>query len=125
MSLYNMIFGVNPLAGVVLKALNLEQDNIPRLRDAYYDCDDDVLVVFTRTGGGNREYYETCIEEDYDGPTNLDLQNHSHYLRDEDDDFDSTYAYFYFSVPDESRELFNEIRKLMLEYRANNPTGEE
>lgn len=114
MSLYNMLFGVNPLTKDVLSALKLDSETIPRFRDAYFDHVENRLVVFTRTGGGNRDYYENSIEEDYEGPTNLDLKNHPNYLTDEDDDFDSTYAYFYFSIPEESKYHFEEIKKIIL-----------
>lgn len=115
MSLYNMLFGHNPLAGVALAALNLTPDNIPRFRDAYYDAEEDLLVVYTRTGGGNREYYDapgSYYGEDKTGPFNSDLEAHPAYLRDEDDDFDSTYAYFYFNVPESFRPIFNTFREL-------------
>lgn len=115
MSLYNMMFGTNPLAGTVLAALNLTPGNIPRLRDAYYDADENQLVIYTRTGGGNREYYggrNGYDNYDYEGPFNEDLEAHAEYIRDEDDDFDSTYAYFYFSIPESFAPIFNTFKEL-------------
>jgi len=115
MSLYNMMFGVNPLAGVTLSALNLTSNDIPRLRDAYYDADEDRLVIYTRTGGGNRDYYgspDGYDNEGYEGPFNSDLEAHPNYVHDEDDDFDSTYAYFYFSVPVEFAPIFSTFKAL-------------
>lgn len=114
MSLYNMMFGNNPLAGVTLSALNLSVDNIPRFRDAYFDAAEDRLVIYTRTGGGNREYYDSpgSYNESYEGPFNSDLVAHPNYLSDEDDDFDSTYAYFYFSIPEEFEPIFKAFKSL-------------
>lgn len=115
MSMYNMLFGNNPLAGVVLSALNLTPNDVPRFRDAYFDADEDRLVIYTRTGGGNREYYDAPGEyygEEKTGPFNCDLQAHENYLGDEDDDFDSTYAYFYFSVPESFAPIFATFRDI-------------
>lgn len=115
MSLYNMMFGNNPLAGVTLNALNLTPNDVPRFRDAYFEADEDRLVIYTRTGGGNREYYgapDGYDNEDYEGPFNSDLEAHPNYLFDEDDDFDSTYAYFYFSIPESFAPIFETFKSL-------------
>ena len=93
---YRMMFGENTNADTVLKALNLSRDDIERYRDAYvihYTGDYRAgwyLCVTTRTGGNNREDY-----------ANEALTRHPRYQFDEDDEFDSTYAHFYFSVPEE------------------------
>lgn len=42
-----------------------------------------------RTGGGNREDYP-----------NAALTTHPLYLRDVDDDYDPTYAHYYFRIPE-------------------------
>lgn len=111
MSLYNLLFGVNSLAPILLKHLGLSEDDIPRFRDCYLDGDQ--IVIYTRTGGGNRDFYEdeeTCRsnypeyfqkkEDAPKGPWNADLRKSKYYQSDEDDDFDSTYAYFRFRVPE-------------------------
>lgn len=115
MSLYNMMFGYNSLAGVTLSALNITRNDIPRFRDAYFDAEEDRLVIYTRTGGGNREYYGApngYDNEEYFGPFNEDLENHPDYLFDEDDDFDCTYAYFYFRVPESFKPIFETFKDL-------------
>lgn len=115
MSLYNMMFGYSPLAGVTLSALDLTPNDIPRFRDAYFDAEENRLVVYTRTGGGNREYYgqpDGYDNEDYEGPFNSDLENHPNYIFDEDDDFDCTYAYFYFSIPESFAPIFATFKEL-------------
>lgn len=116
MSLYNMLFGYNERAGVFLTCLNLHPSNIPRFRDCYVR--DNAIVVYTRTGGGNREFYESeasCRSnypeyfagepsEHPQGPWNEDLRQHPNFVSDVDCDFDCTYAYFFFSFPDEYKE---------------------
>lgn len=108
MSLYNMINGVNPMTPILLAMLGINISNVPRFRDCYFDGEN--IVIYTRTGGGNRDWYESpqsCRDnypESFDGedeptgPWNSDLQALPGYVRDEDDDFDSTYASFYFNV---------------------------
>lgn len=62
---------------------------------------DYVVSVHTRQGGGNRECYcddyesheDYCLSENNDGMT-----KHPNYLSDADDDYDSTYATFYFDA---------------------------
>lgn len=95
MSLYNMMCGINPVAGRLLKAINLNPGSIPRFRDIWINNDFTEITVHTRTGGGNREAYADQNEA---------LQAHPLYLRDADDSFDSTFADFTFSVPKEEKE---------------------
>lgn len=109
MSLYNSIFGVNALAPLLLSCLGLTDERVPRFRDCY--TDGDRIVIYTRTGGGNRDFYESeqSCRKNYpeyfqddsspQGPWNEDLRALPYYLRDEDDAFDATYAYFYFDFP--------------------------
>lgn len=88
--------------GAILLAA-LGNPDVGRFRDAWVEKGDDgepVIAIYTRNGGGNREDYEGVI---------ADLQDHSLYLRDADDDFDRTYATFYFRTPDELREEFRAI----------------
>lgn len=114
MSLYNMLFGVNDAAPLLLGALGLTHDDVPRFRDCYLQGEH--IAIHTRTGGGNRDFYdseESCRanypdyfggDDDPKGPWNSDLTSHACYLYDEDDDFDSTYATFYFKFPEEYME---------------------
>ena len=90
MSLYTLLFGVDDAAPVLLAALGLTRGDVPRFRDCYLDGDH--IVIHTRTGGGNRDAYEEG---------NAALAAHPCYLRDADDDFDSTYADFTFRFPEE------------------------
>lgn len=88
MSLYNLLFGMNPNTDVVLALLGLRQHDVERFRNVSLDLEAGEISVYTRTGGGNREDY----------PQNA-LTSHPDYLRDKDDDFDSTYATFYLRIP--------------------------
>lgn len=114
MSMYNMMFGTNSRSGVLLACLGISENDVPRFRDCFLDGDK--IVIHTRTGGGNRDYYESeeeCRsnypdyfdgEDDPSGPWNDDLRSMPTYLYDEDDDYDCTYANFYFSIPKEFEE---------------------
>lgn len=87
MGLYNMIFGTNPLSDLLLATLGLTRNDVGRFRDTYIANGE--IAVYTRNGGGNREDYMP------------DFSKHPCYLRDEDDDYDCTYATIYFSYPAE------------------------
>ena len=106
MSLYNMLFGVNPASGFLLGALELETEKYPtgRFRDIYFEKNEDGIggkvILYTRNGGGNREDYEHVFEA---------LEKHPLYLNDYDDDFDCTYAYIEFKAPDSVVEFFEDV----------------
>lgn len=118
MSLYDAAVadGNQAERGAVLLAV-LGGPHVARYRDAWVEKSPDgpVIAVYTRQGGGNRECccdpggmtgqhvpsacYAACNEA---------LAAHPLYLRDADDDFDATYATFYFRVPEECREALAE-----------------
>lgn len=122
MSLYNAIHGTNPLAGVLLKMLNIGPEDVPRFRDCYFDGEH--IVLYTRTGGGNRDFYEneeSCrenhpeyfeTENEPSGPWNDDLRKIDGFVRDEDDDYDSTYVNFYFTVPKQFNYLLDKLKSM-------------
>lgn len=75
-----------------------------RVRDAWVETSPDgppVLALYTRNGGGNRDC--TC-EEGQPGTCTGCLGDkateHPAYLRDADDEFDSTYRTYWFEFPD-------------------------
>ena len=88
MSLYNQIFGYNPIAPTLLLILQLDPQKIPRFRDAYID-DLGNIVIYTRTGGNNRATYAS---------ENQALREIPGFIRDEDDDYDETFAKFTYEV---------------------------
>lgn len=57
MSFYNILFSANPMGVHYLKCLGISPNDIPRFRDCYLK--DDRIVIFTQTGGSNRDYYES------------------------------------------------------------------
>lgn len=121
MSLYNMMHGYNEHSVLVLSVLGLTCHKVPRFRDAYIK--DNSLVVFTRTGGGNRDYYENeaTHRKNHSGEGryafepfefyNDDLRKNPNYISDHDDEYDSTFAHFIFKFPDEFKEKLTAIAR--------------
>lgn len=93
--LYNMVLGDGhevERGSLILSILGLNQ-GVPRYRDSWAEIDENGtprFAIYTRVGGGNREDYEEQIAY---------LQSNPFYLLDRDDDFDETYATFYFRMP--------------------------
>jgi hypothetical protein len=114
MGLYDVVLGDGHQAerGVLLLAM-LGDPGVARFRDAWVEKGDDgqpVIAIYTRQGGGNRECFcesrnGTVVAEQHVpsgcyAACNEALTRHPLYIRDADDDFDGTYATFYFRVPD-------------------------
>ena len=103
-NMYNIMHGVNELAPLLKKILDLDQPEgkyeTGRFRDISLNKDASKIILFTRNGGGNREQYQPIMDE---------LAKHPNYLTDYDDDYDSTYAHIEFSVPSEYAE---QVKKL-------------
>ena len=95
MSVYNMLFGVNPDSKQLLEILNLTDADLGRFRDIFVE--DDYIVIHTRNGGGNRDDYQWVFDE---------MSTHPWYSHDVDDDFDCTYANIYFRVPEDKIQTF-------------------
>jgi len=95
MSMYNLVFGENDMADMILATLGLTKHDVGRFRDCFVS--DGKIAVYTRNGGGNRQYHMP------------DFSNHPQYAFDCDDDFDDTYATIYFNFPDESAELLKKL----------------
>lgn len=100
MSLYNMIFGSNSGADALFAMLKLTPDDFYRYRDIYVT--ETHIVVHTRGGGGNRE------------ASDADYSYHPLFDYDEDDDFDCTYANYYFKHPEPLHELLVELSQRTL-----------
>lgn len=113
MSLYNMIFGVNPLAETLLSIIDMTPEKAGRLRDVFLVMGESgpEVHVYTRNGGGNREHW---ADTEHGGggehchctgcTITHHLPKHPLYLGDEDDGFDCTYATVRFRVPETMRE---------------------
>ena len=89
MSLYNMIFGMNPDSDKLLSFLGKTKEDFGRFRNVYME--DGHIVVYTRCGGGNRDDYEEVFDE---------MSTHPWYSHNADDDYDCTYASIYFKIPE-------------------------
>lgn len=112
-----MLFGVNQAAPVLLKILGIEPSSIPRFRDCFIS--EGNIVIHTRTGGGNRDYYDSSNEDNLEGPWNTTMYENKYFIRDEDDDFDSTYANFYFRYPEEYKNDLEAIEKSIEDYKPS------
>lgn len=95
MSLYNLLFNENKDTDKLLHMLNLNKEDFGRFRDIYLNGDGNKIIVYTRCGGGNREDYDWVFD---------DMEQHPNYIKNYDDNFDVTYCYFEFSIPDEYKE---------------------
>lgn len=116
MSLYNLLHGVNPFSPLLLSFVGVEMNEVPRFRDVRLEerqPGELMVVLHTRTGGGNRECYcEGPEGEHEDGcyaVMNRALAQKPSYLNDRDDDFDCTYADFFFRVPADLQATVQEI----------------
>lgn len=115
MSLYNMLFGRNPQTALLLAVIGFKENDVERFRDVHVENEGRIIAVYTRTGGGNRSAYPQVA-----------LYRSQLFERTEDDDFDSTYATFYFRTPDEFVEdvrglgdiLANGLRKEFAQHLA-------
>lgn len=88
--LYNVVFGENATGPLLVTLLqNVQPFEVGRYRDAWVEADGDALSirVHTRNGGGNREDYDDEIES---------MRDHPWFVRDADDNYDYTYADFWF-----------------------------
>lgn len=114
MSLYNLLHGTYPAASILRAMLDLEPEGrwpVGRFRDIYpfrTEAGELQIILYTRNGGGNRYHWEFTYEEHSPGDKcpcpgciiEHQLPKHPNYVHDYDDDFDSTYAYIVFSVPE-------------------------
>lgn len=105
-----MLFGRNPMAGLLLGMLNLEEQDVGRFRDCFLkkvECEGEEdsykIIVFTRNGGGNRPDYAEVTEK---------LQAHPEFITDYDNDVDRTYATYEFKVPEAFKETAKELFEL-------------
>lgn len=120
MSMYNQIYWVDPATFTVLPMLWSHPDDYPRFRDCFIwntyrssiekdmfwipkmeTTNSDTISVYTRVWWWNRESYQEAIDK---------LRAHENYLEDYDDEFDSTFATFVFSVPTKWKSDFDAIK---------------
>lgn len=102
MSLYNSMFGVNKEMPELLGMIGVNAEYFSRFRDVDLTNKGTTIRVFTRLGGGNREYFQEIWNK---------IRKHELYIKDYDDDFDCTYAYIEFKVPENYKETAKRMFK--------------
>lgn len=98
MSLYNMIHGFNPACLLIMPMLGRKQKEWPRFRDCFV-TDENNIAIYTQVGGGNRG----C------GYGEEELYKDQNFITTYDDEYDSTYATYEFSVPEKWKKDFDLI----------------
>jgi hypothetical protein len=120
--MHGMIFNVDQdRVGMCLSLAGFTSTSqVGRLRDAWIEKDSDgepIIAVYTRNGGGNREHWDDD-DDDVEAGKDCDctgciatyqLPAMEQYIRDVDDDFDRTYATFYFRAPPEFRDSMLDV----------------
>lgn len=102
MSLYNMLFGINEEMPVLLGMIGVNTEYFDRFRDVDLIEDGTKIRVMTRLGGGNREDYEDTWKK---------IKSHELYITDYDDDFDCTYAYIEYNIPEKYKSTAKKMFK--------------
>lgn len=97
--MYNLMNGYNIGCLYLLPMLGRKQEDYPRFRDCFLGNGGETIVVLTRVGGGNRNqgYGEEVLLED------------ENFVKTWDDDFDKTYGYYEFKVPDKWKDDFKHL----------------
>lgn len=102
MSLYNMLFGINEEMPVLLGMIGVNTEYFERFRDVDLINGANTIRVMTRLGGGNRPDYKSTWEK---------IRKHELYVKDYDDDFDETYAYIEYKIPEKYQETAKKMFK--------------
>jgi len=100
MSMYNLLYGMNPYSDIILSMLEIDIRKVERFRDVGIDYQNNQIWVYTRTGGSNRQLYKNKI-----------LTKNKYYLNDHDDHFDKTYAEYNFYIPEEFKDTIDKFSK--------------
>lgn len=102
MSLYNTLFGVNEEMPVLLGIIGVNMEYFQRFRDVEITNGGVTIRVFTRLGGGNREYYKETWKK---------IRSHELYATDYDDSYDNTYAYIEYKIPEKYKKTVLKMYK--------------
>ena len=102
MSFYNALFGENEEAPVLLGMLAVNKEYFNRFRDVDLIEGGTKIRVFTRLGGGNREGYKETWSK---------IRKHNLYIKDYDDNFDCTFAYIEYNIPEKFKETAKKMFK--------------
>ena len=102
MSFYNKLFDMNKDYAPLLGMLGVNKDFFSRFRDIELTTNGTVIRVFTRLGGGNIKGYQETWNK---------IKKHELYIKDYDDEFDNTYAYIEFDIPDKFKQTAKKMFK--------------
>lgn len=102
MSLYNILFGINEEMPVLLGMIGVNTEYFERFRDVDLINGANTIRVMTRLGGGNRPDYKSTWKK---------IRKHELYVKDYDDDFDETYAYIEYKIPEKYQETAKKMFK--------------
>ena len=91
MSLYNKLFGENENAMALLGIIELTRNDFQRYRDVYLNKSATIRTVLERIGGDNRKNFKQVF---------INIRKNKWYIRDFDDNFDNTYTYIQFKIPE-------------------------
>lgn len=91
MSLYNKLFGENENAMALLGMIELTRNDFQRYRDVYLNKSATIITVLARIGGDNRKNFKQVF---------ISIRKNKWYIRDFDDNFDNTYTYIQFKIPE-------------------------
>lgn len=97
--MYDALFKYNSLLPQCLMLANVRVNEVERLRDAVLKKDKKygyIVEVLTRTGGSNRSSFP-----------NTNLIINFNYIKSYDDNYDNTYAHFFFKVDPDWLELID------------------
>lgn len=102
MSFYNALFGENEETPVLLGMLAVNKEYFNRFRDVDLIEGGTKIRVFTRLGGENREGYKETWSK---------IRKHNLYIKDYDDNFDCTFAYIEYNIPEQFKETAKKMFK--------------
>lgn len=91
MSLYNKLFGENENTMALLGMIELTRNDFQRYRDVYLNKSATIITVLARIGGDNRKNFKQVF---------INIRKNKWYIRDFDDNFDNTYTYIQFKIPE-------------------------
>lgn len=91
MSLYNQLFDENKDATALLGMLSLTRNDFARYRDVWLNKNGTIITVLARIGGNNRKDYKQVF---------TNIRKNKYFIKDFDDNFDNTYAYLQFKIPE-------------------------
>ena len=91
MSLYNKLFGENENAMALLGMIELTRNDFQRYRDTYLNKSATIITVVARIGGKYRIIYKDIFNN---------VRENKWYIKDFDDNYDNTYTYIQFKVPE-------------------------